>query len=416
MLVSECILKHGTPALNDVQITGLVKTQLPSHPDLKVLRPFYQLVRIHGNVLYSYPHGTPLLSLPFVAILNAAGLSSMDSKEHYYYRGEFWTQKIVASFLMAGAVCIFFESASAMLPWYWSMIIAVGAGFGSQIWSTATRSLWSHTWEVFLAACLVLLLLKREQRSSRWMGPMLATLVSWMYFVRPTGAITVVAVSIFIVLCHRDWFSSYAITGSAWMLGFLIYSLMTFGDWLPDYYRQGSGLHVSGWLDAFAGSLISPSRGLLVFVPSIFIVLYMVVRHWKAIANLRLARLAMGITCAQLIMIAGWPRWWGGASYGPRLFTDVIPWLVVLAIIGLRARLDDVAKTPVGMNGFIENWLLAATALVLILLSIAIKGYGAVSIQTRIWNDQVDVDAHPERVWDWRSPQFLAGLGKYRSG
>lgn len=406
LVVSESILKHGTPVLDDVAIPRLVPSQLPSHPNLLAWRRFYQLENKNGHVLYLFPHGSSLLSLPFVAMLDAAGLSAIDSKGNYSFPGERGAQKIISSILMAIVVCIFFETSSMLLPWRWSLIVTIGAGFGTQIWSTATRALWSNTWEVFLAACLVLMLLKQERGSSRCSGPLLATLVSWMYFVRPTGAITVVAVSIFTLLTNREEFLTYALTGLAWLLAVLTYSWVVFGQLLPDYYHQGSTLHVSGWLVAFAGCLVSPSRGLLIFVPSVFIVVYLVARNWNGLLSWRLALLAIGIICAQLFMIAGYPTWWGGWSYGPRLLTDVIPWFVVLAIMGLRAHLDDLAKTPIGTSRSINSSLLAATALVLMLLSITINGYGAISMQTRYWNRKVD-----QRIWDWRAPQFLAGFG-----
>jgi len=411
IVVSENILKHGTPALNDVSIPGLQKSLLPAHPDLKIFRPFYQLVRINGNVLYSYPHGSSLLSLPFVVLLNAAGISAIDAKGNYDYLGELWIQKIISSLLMAAVTCIFFESACVLLPWSWSLIIAIGAAFGTQIWSTASRALWSHTWEVFLAACLVLILLKREQQSSSC-APVLATLVSWMYFVRPNGAIAVVAISALTFFCYRDEFFSYAATGSAWLFGFLIYSWINFGQLLPDYYRQGSALHAGGWIVAFAGCLISPSRGLFVFVPSVSIVIYLVARHWRALPNRRLALLAIGIICAQVAILASWPIWWGGYSYGPRLLTDVIPWFVLLAILGSRAYLDCAAQTSAGLNRPVFSPGVVPIAMLLTCVGIIINGYGAWSIQPEAWNHRVDVDVHPERIWDWRSPQFLAGMSR----
>lgn len=410
ILVSQSILKHGTPALDGISIRALKVSDLPAHRDLTIGCCFYQLIKIDNHVLYSGPQGTPLLSLPFVALLNAAGISALDSTGHYQYPGEAGIQKIVSSLLMAGATCLFFTTACELLPWSWSLAIATGAAFGTQIWSTATRALWSHTWEVFLGACLVLMLLKREQRSKRYQAPILATLVSWLYFVRPTGAIVVVAVSILLFYSNRDEFLGYAATGLFWLGGFLVYSWIFFGQLVPDYYLQGSKLNVAGWLSAAAGCLFSPSRGLFVFVPSILVVIYVVVRHRRALLARRLVCVAGGIICAQLIMVAGYPKWWGGYCYGPRLFTDLIPWFVLLAILGFRAYLDDMAKVPKSVNRSLSSQVGMAIAFLLTFISIVINGYGAFSAQTQLWNSRVDVDVHPDRIWDWESPQFLAGI------
>ena len=47
----------------------------------------------------------------------------------------------------------------------------------------------------------------------------------------------------------------------------------------------------------------------------------------------------------------------------------------------------------------------------LLLVSMIINGLGAISQDTWRWNTRpVNVDDHPERNWDWRQPQFLAGF------
>jgi hypothetical protein len=101
------------------------------------------------------------------------------------------------------------------------------------------------------------------------------------------------------------------------------------------------------------------------------------------------------------VLVALWPVWWGGFSFGPRLLADVIPWLGLLAILGCAARLRSSPK-------FSRAEI--ATALSLLALSIAINGWGTISIAPAKWNVEVDIDRHPERAWDWSNPQFIAGL------
>ncbi|HEY2106547.1 MAG TPA: hypothetical protein VGH29_12215 [Candidatus Binataceae bacterium] len=48
--------------------------------------------------------------------------------------------------------------------------------------------------------------------------------------------------------------------------------------------------------------------------------------------------------------------------------------------------------------------------LALMLLAIVINGWGAVSPATALWCKEMNINARPELVWDWRHPQFLAGL------
>jgi hypothetical protein len=46
----------------------------------------------------------------------------------------------------------------------------------------------------------------------------------------------------------------------------------------------------------------------------------------------------------------------------------------------------------------------------LLFVSMFINGRGAMSHATWLWNSRpIGVDEHPERLWDWRQPQFMAG-------
>ncbi len=259
-----------------------------------------------------------------------------------------------------------------------------------------------HTWLIFLGGLVAYSLLRRES-GQRKPGPaILATLLSWMYFTRPTGAIPILCVTVYVFAFYRREFLTYALTGLAWFGGFLAYSWFTFGKLIPDYFVD-SRFDIRGLSTALPAILISPSRGLFIYVPILIFVFYLLIRYWKTLPFQRLAVLALAMVMIQILTIALWPIWWGGYSYGPRLLTDALPWLALLAILGCAARLrrNGTAK-------FSRSEALAAFALVA--LSIAINGRGAVSWPTARWHIVVDIDSHPQRAWDWSYPQFMAGL------
>jgi hypothetical protein len=412
ILVSESLLEHHTAALNGYLIPGLDADALPAHPQQIELRPFYQLVNIDGRILHRYPPGTPMLAVPFVAIANAAGLSAANPDGSYNAAGEIRIQRLLASLLMALLTVIFFRTAAMLLPISWSLAIAGGAAFGTQVMSVATRSLCAHTFEILLGGLVLYLILKAELRNWRLHPIILATLLSWMFFVRPTGAIPIAAVSIFVLLRYRRDFPLYAVAGVLWLDAFFVYTWSTLGQLLPDYYLVGNGLGASYLPGAIAANLISPSRGLFIFVPAILAVLYMVVRHWRTLPQRPLVALAIGVIVGHIVLISTWPIWWGGCSYGPRLMTDMVPWFVMLAIFGGVALRRYCAGDPAGEAeahaGYRRVVLAAAAALTLI--GVAINRWAACSWAPASWGVNVAVDYHPERVWDWRTPQFLAGI------
>ena len=130
----------------------------------------------------------------------------------------------------------FFHTASLMLPITWSCVVALGAAFGTQIWSTATRGLWSHTWEIFLLGLAVDSILQSDHGRAPMHPVWLATLLAWSYFVRPTGSVPIAVVTIYLLLAHRAIVITYVITGAIWLAAFVAYSSRVFGTWLPPYY------------------------------------------------------------------------------------------------------------------------------------------------------------------------------------
>ena len=85
---------------------------------------------------------------------------------------------------------------------------------------------------------------------------------------RLPGAIAAIGVSSYVIVCRRLDFVAFAATGMAWLTAFIAYSLRIFGTVIPYYYMSNDphslGLHVGMGL---YGTLISPSRGILVFCP-----------------------------------------------------------------------------------------------------------------------------------------------------
>jgi hypothetical protein len=80
---------------------------------------------------------------------------------------------------------------------------------------------------------------------------------------------------------------------------------------------------------------------------------------------------------------------------------------VLLAILGVRAMRDS-SGLRASRRGRRTELTVGA---VLLILSVAIHARGAWSWDTVLWNYfPVDVDRAQARLWDWRQPQWLAGV------
>lgn len=400
MVLSESILDHFSTHLNWFHPPEPVDEVDSSTPPVTSATRTYQLGRVHGNLVYRYPQGSSILSLPFVALENLAGVSAVTADGGYNRAGDLFMQRALAAFLMAALVVLVFRTSLILLDTRTSLLIALAFGFGTQVWSSATRQLWSHTWLIFLEGWIVYLLLCCEVRGNALRAASLASLLSWTYFVRPTGAVPIFCVTIFVLLFHRREFIRFAVTGALWFAAFVAYSWVNFGDLIPGYYRSRLDFHYF-WLSVVA-NLFSPSRGLFIYAPILGFVLYLTARHWSTIPYRKLATLSLAVIFLHLIAVAGYPCWWGGYCYGPRLMMDVLPWFALLAIL--------VCAEGSVRRQWRSNPLELAVAIVLLGMSVGMNARGATSLACQLWSAEVSIDTHPERASDWSYPQFAAGL------
>jgi len=401
MLVSESLLHHGTFTLDRYGFDDFGKQNSGGWGGI------YQLELAKGHVYYSLPPGSSILSVPWVAVMNACGVSASTADGAYNLRGERIIQASLAAILMSAFACLVFLASRLLLPLGWSALIAFSVALGTQVLSTASRGLWSDTWGILLIGFVVYLVLAHECGRRRLRPMLLATLLAWSYFVRPTNSLAVVAVTAYILLFYRPLFIRYIVVGMAWLVAFIAYSWFHFGHALPSYFLASRLDFHSFWI-ALAANLISPSRGLVIFVPVIIFVIYLLVRYAPELSSRRLAILSLAIIVAHLIVVSGFPQWWAGHCFGPRFTAGLVPWFALLGILAIRARLAWREQHEPQRRSLRWNAEIAFGALLLV-ISVGINARGAMNGATAAWNQKpANVDEHPERVWDWKHPQFLA--------
>jgi hypothetical protein len=405
MLLSESLLHHRSFELDNYVLPRLgagAQTGNVSN------RGIYQLEQVNGHVYYFFPPGSSILSLPYVAVMNCLGISAANPDGTFNLRGEGTIEAGLAALLMSGLAALFFITGRLLLPLGWSVVLALAGALGTQVWSTASRALWSDTWGIFLLGFVVWMMLAHETGKHRLRPVLLATLLSWTYFVRPTFSLAIAAITAYLLVFCRHLLLPYALTGALWLAAFVFYSWQHFGQLVPSYYRPSRLSPYTFWM-ALAANAISPSRGLLVFVPVLLFVFYLLIRNTKWLASGRLAVLALSVAIAHLIVVSGFPHWWAGHSYGPRYTTGLVPWFMLLGILGVAGWLRQPDQTGAKWSSRARR-AEAAAGITLLVCSFAINAMGANAHHTWLWNSRpVNIDDHPERVWDWRHPQFLAG-------
>jgi hypothetical protein len=372
-----------------------------------LLRPEYYAIESRGDHLYNrYPLGASLLALPLIAALGIAGnVDAAVDPEHLIRTG--WAPvlevAVASSLVAASAGLLFLVGRREGLGRAMAVVFALTFAFCTPAWSTASRGLWQHGPSILmLSATLYGLVLARERPG---FAAAVALPLGFSLVVRPTNVISVGVFGCYVLLCHRRQFFWFAgILGSI-VACFFMANYANHGSLLTAYYLPG-GQPIGVWRDVpgvMAGHLVSPNRGLLIFSPvfGVALVACAIIATTGRASGLFWA--AVLILLGHLLVISLFAQWWGGHSYGPRFWTDVLPLLMYLMIpaLGLlETRRGTMRALAAFCFALLCGW------------SFFVHFRAATTWDVWEWNaSPASVDAHPERNWDWDDLQILRGLG-----
>ncbi len=364
---------------------------------------YYSIEQIDGHAYTKYPIGASLIALPFMAIINPLleiGLSA-DIETVLNRALPEGIEKGIASCLVALIAALLFRISEMSGMKFGHALLLVGIfAFGTSAWSTASRALWQHTPSMLMLTLILYMLLRAKlvPATPNWAIALLGLPVAFSFVIRPTNSIVVLVISAYIVFAHRRAFLAYCAWGVTVAAPFVWYNLHTHHALLPSYYLTSSHFDdaKTPFFEALAGILISPSRGLFIYSPILLFSFYGIAlkirtRRWNAFDSAVAAMLAL-----HTLLLTLFPCWWGGHSYGPRLFCDMLPFFCYFLI-------PVFLQSPESQT--FARQLRAFLFVILLALSVLIHLRGATRIETYEWNTwPVPVE---EKLWDWEHPQFL---------
>jgi hypothetical protein len=368
--------------------------------------PAYMVAERRGHLVSRFPIGAPAIAAPLVA----PQLWALDVAEPDWERDPArawtWARRMSkhASAAIAAATGVAIDRTLLALGLGASALPAtLIAALGSNLWMTASQSPWQHGPAAFaLAVMLALLLPEPISRARLVLAGGACALIACS---RPgVGFLSLLAVA-WVAYRHRrraGWFLALPCVLGGLVAG---YNLFYFGHPLGGYHELmhivGPETHaVGGYWDAsfrasLPGALVSANRGLFVFAPWIPLALATLPAVAPALRPWPLVRvLLLGIPIL-LLQVGTQSTWWGGWSFGPRLWTDVVPlFAIVLGFALAWARRRAPAFHAV---------LLAAGG-----VAIAIQAFGAFHYPSS-FNHSPNVDHHHERLWSWRDGELARG-------
>jgi hypothetical protein len=355
----------------------------------------------HGRLISAYPITTPVFVAPLY-VLPAWWLSRhtppLYPSSPSFYVAVNTMEKLSASLIAALSGAVLFLALRKVASRRVSLGVALIYGLASNTWTISSQALWRHgLTELSFAFLLWALFRSPDARDSAfWAGLALAV---------ASANVPFEAILIFPFLLYfgrGPWKNLVLFLAPLVVLGSLVlaYNLYFFAHPLGGYagrnLGEAGGAHYS-WLARLAiglpGSLISPSRGLLCYMPWTAFSFWGAARLWKK-NNPGWSRGLMVALAALFLIPVVASDWWAGWCFGPRYATDLLPflaWFLVPAWARIGARR-------------VLRWAFGAT----VALALWVQVVGAFYYPVGNWDGlPVDVDVAPERIWDWSDTQVL---------
>lgn len=371
----------------------------------------YAVLVVDGHLHSLFPLGASMFAVPVVFAVDKLdqAVLGLDLHEHMrlvHDRLASNLERFTAAVIAALASVVIYGIGRLSLSRPRGLLLVLIFSLGTSMWSTASHALRQHGPLVLMLSIALYLLLAAQKK------PKLAQFASlplaMAFVIRPTSSIAILFLTVYVFIAYRRYFLRYLIWSALIVIPFLLSNVLTYNHILPPYYLPGRlALFGPTFVEALAGNLISPARGLIVYSPILLFSLYGIYLKIKDAQFTLLDGALAAIIVLHWLVISSFPHWYGGHSYGPRFFTDVLPFIVYFLIPVLAAVPWPLTWRAVPLT---------AVFVLLLMASLFTHGRGAVDpAAALVWNRAVehvneDVDSDPQRVWDYSDPPFLRGL------
>jgi hypothetical protein len=360
----------------------------------------YFAVQSNGHWMSSYPIITPVLVTPLYVL--PAWWLSRQSPPLYPYSRLFvliadTMEKLSASLIAATSGALLFLAFRKIASRNVSLAVALIYGLASNTWAISSQALWRHglTELSFTFLLWALFRVPDSPRALFWAGLALTAATANKLL----EAILLVAF-LLDFLVRRQWKNSLLLLAAPVGLGSLVlafnvhyFAKLVGGYRMPQFF---SGVtHFPFWARlgiGLSGTLVSPSRGLLVYTPWVAFAFWGATRLWKENSIGWSRPLIVALAAIWVLQVDG-EIWWGGFGFGPRYFTDLLPffaWFLVPVWASIRARR-------------VLRVVFAAT----VAFSLWVQVVGAFYYPAGNWDGwPVHIDLKPQRCWDWSDTQI----------
>jgi len=308
-------------------------------------------------------------------------------------------EKLSASLIAALSAGVLFLALRKLVSDRPALLITLLYAVASNTWSTSSQTLWRQGFTELSFAILLWVLLRGSDSSGYgfWVGTALALAAAN----KPAYAVFVVLFFVYFATRQRKqlvWFCMPpAVVGAL----VLFYNVHFFGRLLGAYpnplvpFPENSPVNPTHfpWWNGFVGLLVSPNRGLIVYMPWTIFSFWGAAKIWKK----NLYGWGRYLLVGMLAVYAIHSRlgvWWGGGVFGPRYLCDLLPFLA-LFLVPAWPRIQALRA-------------LAAVLAAMAVYSLWVQVVGAYFYPNGYWDSTpVSIESNPSRVWSWRDNQIV---------
>jgi hypothetical protein len=334
IFTSVAIVEHGALYLDSYYQIMVLRYPNPDDKDFKLgLLPFY-VKQVGPHYLSAFPIITPILAVPFYAVAKLV-------VGQFTWASLIFVSHVAASVIMAAAVAFFYLLVLRCfrLDVNKSLLITAIYACATINLPLVSQALWQHgTLQLFLILFVYFLLgyLETKRNLSLFLAGLMFGLA---VLSRPTG---ILAGLLFMLLLvggspNVKYFSKQILIITLGLLPCLLFFIWYNAAFYQSIANQGySSQLFRNWLGdfplSFFGVWLSPSKGILVYSPIFIFSIFGFAKSIKGGPENRKFRIFGLIVLIHTIVISFWKHWFGGWSFGYRMSSDIIPFMVLLLV------------------------------------------------------------------------------------
>jgi hypothetical protein len=351
----------------------------------------YAFPLVNGHYVSLFPIVTPVLITPvyFVSSLLYTAFSLPLDTTAIMLLAK------TSATIIAALSCVFvYLAGKELFPRKIALFTALVYAVATSTWSVSSQALWQHGTVELLLILMIYLVIRNVKEPSRNTLIFLGLLTGLFLFNRPPDAVLLLPIIGYIAWYERKNLPVYAVSAAATGLPFLVYNLSIFGNVFGGY-QQNLGVFSFG-LDSignFAGLLVAPNVGLLIFSPVLVLSVFGYLKL-ETIANPRIRQflLVFGPAIVLEILVYSFFGFWESSvafSYGQRFLTGFVPVLAIFIGIVLNEIFMAEPET-------LKTRAVQALIVLLIVSSVIIQAIGVF-----LYPLYPDRSTNSERTWDW---------------